>query len=730
MTIELIVNGRQIATEHDAASLLDVLRDDLAPALGQGRLQPTGPVRLLHRARRRAAARLVRDAGAPRRRPVDRHPRGPRGRRRRDRWADAFCATGASQCGFCTPGHHHATRRRCGDAQGVRRTSRPTRPGPVDRRAAAGGPPVPLHRVAHDRRGGTRGSRRPTTSTPAGRDLDRPRRGAPTLEGGAPQRVGPDGVRSATAASPTTPRRPTRWWRCRTGDGGWVVGETLAEARSGAAQGAGPAHAPSTPQPPLELPAGRLGSHAAHVVGRAGLPRDRRVVVRARRRAGVSRSPTVAPSAARSPRSVPMRRRRAGRRARPAGRACVLSREDTVRLGPKRPPIAAGVRADGTGVMRVVAHRGIWPPRSVRAAPTLSIEEVDVAGPPTSIGVRGVGWVEPVVLLAVVARRRGRRRRPAAIDAPNGASAEVTVGADGALGGACRLRAAARRDRAALVLHRCRPHGAELGHVRGRSPSTTTGAVHDLTIRSFGVAARRRHAVRRRRDRRSIRRGEPVNGSDAVFAAVAAAVWRAPGLPAGVADAPTLAVLTGPDRSAGARTTPVGLREDVAPPDEHAPRSLHADRARRRLVGRVGPGRSRRRRAGLRRRRRRAQPGARQPAGRCSRAKAPRIDHVVKTTRVPAPHARLLADERRATPSSSASTVPPGRRSRSSSSRPARSSRSRPGPSPAPDAPAGVGARARRRPVLMRPSAGPDCRGARSDHHRRRPAADPRRWSS
>ena len=68
---------------------------------------------------------------------------------------------------------------------------------------------------------------------------------------------------------------------------------------------------------------------------------------------------------------------------------------------------------------------------------------------------------------------------------------------------------------------------------RGRSPSTSDGDVHDLTIRSFGVL----RAVdtppievddRRRSD------APPVNGSDAVFAAVAAAAWhRDQGCPAG-----------------------------------------------------------------------------------------------------------------------------------------------------------------------------------------------------
>ena len=55
-----------------------------------------------------------------------------------------------------------------------------------------------------------------------------------------------------------------------------------------------------------------------------------------------------------------------------------------------------------------------------------------------------------------------------------------------------------------------------------------SGAVHDLTIRSFGIvkaAETPRIAVTIEPDD-----GPPVNGSDAVFAAVALAVWRAHGL--------------------------------------------------------------------------------------------------------------------------------------------------------------------------------------------------------
>jgi CO/xanthine dehydrogenase Mo-binding subunit len=54
------------------------------------------------------------------------------------------------------------------------------------------------------------------------------------------------------------------------------------------------------------------------------------------------------------------------------------------------------------------------------------------------------------------------------------------------------------------------------------------GTVHDLTIRSFGVV----RAVEMPPVEVEIRPsdGPPVNGSDAVFAAVAAATWLARGL--------------------------------------------------------------------------------------------------------------------------------------------------------------------------------------------------------
>ncbi len=85
----------------------------------------------------------------------------------------------------------------------------------------------------------------------------------------------------------------------------------------------------------------------------------------------------------------------------------VLPREAVVRTGPKRPPVAAGMRPDGTGVIRVVATRGIAE-RILAAAPGLEVVEVDVAGPPTSAAIRAAGWAEAEVLRAGV---RGPRHR-------------------------------------------------------------------------------------------------------------------------------------------------------------------------------------------------------------------------------------------------------------------------------------------------------------------------------
>src|SRR5204862_486034 len=58
-------------------------------------------------------------------------------------------------------------------------------------------------------------------------------------------------------------------------------------------------------------------------------------------------------------------------------------------------------------------------------APELTVEEVDISGPPTSRALRGVGWAEAAVLQAA------SRDVDAPVTAPNGAVAEAHIDASG-----------------------------------------------------------------------------------------------------------------------------------------------------------------------------------------------------------------------------------------------------------------------------------------------------------
>ena len=193
----------------------------------------------------------------------------------------------------------------------------------------------------------------------------------------------------------------------------------------------------------------------------------------------------------------------------------LLSREDAVRLGPKRPPIAAGVRGDGTGIVRVVRTAGIA--GAINAvAPGLTVEEVDVDGPPTSSALRAAGWAEAHVLLAAA-----RGRTPVVVSTEDGARAEAEVTADG-----IRVRVAAGDPLDEVVLRSYCVGAAHMGYSWVRSEGI---GPDDLTIRSFGVV----RAVDTPHIDVEIDAadGPPVNGSDAVFAAVAAATWLAQGCP-------------------------------------------------------------------------------------------------------------------------------------------------------------------------------------------------------
>ena len=140
----------------------------LRAALDEGRLRPrghrAGPARCSWTAARSSRAPATRRA-SPGRDVVTLE--GLPDATPRTCWADAFVSTGASQCGFCSPGHRHegrgAARARSGpDARGDR---------PVARRQ-----PLPLHRLREDRRRASRPSPRSGAAS-AGRRRPRPAAG-------------------------------------------------------------------------------------------------------------------------------------------------------------------------------------------------------------------------------------------------------------------------------------------------------------------------------------------------------------------------------------------------------------------------------------------------------------------------------------------------------------------------------------------------------------------------
>jgi hypothetical protein len=306
------------------------------------------------------------------------------------RLVDAFVGHAASQCGFCTPGI-------------------------LCRLAALGPTPGPgqvdTALLAHlCRCTGWRTILAAATDTASFPPRARgPGEQRAALEGGTRQQIGPDavlgrgGFADDTAPSGCLVAVPDP-------RGGWAVGETLAEARaaSGKVQGR---RSGQELRYPLDVPPGDwdftlqttwlepayLEPDASWCVP-GGQPAD----PAANGGAFGGKVASLAPAAARE---------LADRYGRPV--RVVFSREDVVRLGPKRPPMAAGMRADGTGTVAVVAAPGVA--AAIReAAPALQVVEVPgVAGPPVSAAIRAAGSAEAAVLLAAAgAVRDGRVPAP------------------------------------------------------------------------------------------------------------------------------------------------------------------------------------------------------------------------------------------------------------------------------------------------------------------------------
>lgn len=498
--LALTVDGTAFEVDDDGTSLLEVLRDRLGFRSVKDGCSPQGQCgccTVLVDGQPRVAC------VTPARRVAGRTITTVDGLADRDEWADAFCATGASQCGFCSPGivvRLSALRARGAGPDAVPEVERALLAHLC--RCTGWLPILDAWRTVG------------TGAGTAARDLDAAAARA-ALEGHGFQEVGaavtlgrggfaddraPDGALVAVPA----------------GDG-WAVGETLSEARRAAGKVQG-RRTTAEARPPLAAPDGSWaatlrtgwvepayletdaswcapGGEPSSVLGNGG--------------AFGGKVASIAPAAARA---------LADEHGRPV--RVLLSREDTVRLGPKRPPVAGGVRPDGTGVLRVARTPGIA--AAIAAfAPGLTVEEVAVAGPPTSAALRAAGWAEAAMLLAAVTGST-------AVTAPAGGAAEARMADDGSLH--VVVRAGDLLDEAVLRSYCTGAAHMAIGFVTSESIAVDdAGVPQDLTVRSFGVLrAVDTPPITIELDPAG---GPPVPASDAVFASVAAAVWRHHGHP-------------------------------------------------------------------------------------------------------------------------------------------------------------------------------------------------------
>ncbi|MEL7208401.1 MAG: 2Fe-2S iron-sulfur cluster-binding protein, partial [Actinomycetota bacterium] len=372
MTIRFRVDGREVEVPEDGASLLEALRDRLGVRSVKDGCSPQG----------QCGCCTVLVDGAPRvscvtpvRRVADREITTVDGLddETRRAWADRFTDAGASQCGFCTPGI--IVRLEGLRAKGVE-------PGPRSRPALDRALAAHLCRCtgwqsiveAWERSAADE----PADVSIRSRDLDAAARRA-GIEGGVAQSVGP-GVALGRGGFADDQAPADALVAVPDGAGGWAVAETVGEAREAAGKVQG-RRTTAEVRPPVTLPEGDWDlTLRTSWVDPAPLETDASWC----RPGGEPADPLANGGAFGAKASSPVpavARRLADEHGRPV--RVLLSREDTVRLGPKRPPMAAGLRHDGTGVVRIARTPGIAA-RINAVAPSWSVEEVDVVGPPTS----------------------------------------------------------------------------------------------------------------------------------------------------------------------------------------------------------------------------------------------------------------------------------------------------------------------------------------------------------
>ncbi len=521
--IQFVVDGQQVEVIDNGFSLLAALRAQLGVRSPKAGCNPQGQCGcctvLVDGSPRVACVTPARRVAGRSITTVDGLPEADR-----QRWADAFLAVGASQCGFCTPGI--ICRLEGLRAKGTAADDLAA----VDRALAAHLCRCTGWQTIEEAWALAVGE--VSALEPKPRDLDAASRRA-AIEGRTPQRVaidvalGQGGFSEDTApvgALVAMPRTDAGWPGSIED---WAVAPSLPEARAlaGKVQGR---HGTIEPAPPIDIAPGEWDlTLRTSWVEPAYLETDA-----AWCEPGGEPSSVLANGGAFGGKLTSMVGEMARLLADANGRTvrAVLSREDVVRLGPKRPPMAAALRADGTGVIRVVRTAGVV--EAINAVfPKVTVEEIDVVGPSTSIAIRSAGWAEAAVLRAVLAARAAAADGSSSANlirvvAPEGAEATAEISSDGIV--RIELRCGRILDEVVLRSYVIGAAHMALGWVLSEGLAVDAdGVIGDLTIRSFGVlrASEMPPVAVTLHDEDA----EPVNGSDAVFAAVAAAVWMQQG---------------------------------------------------------------------------------------------------------------------------------------------------------------------------------------------------------
>ncbi|MCP4961577.1 MAG: 2Fe-2S iron-sulfur cluster binding domain-containing protein [Actinomycetia bacterium] len=419
---------------------------------------------------------------------------------RRDLWAGAMCASGGSQCGFCTPGI--ICRLEAAAEKGADISDRAV----VDKALLGHACRCTGWQTVHE--AAIRVASTETTTEQ--RDLVAAAERA-RLEGGAVQTVSPNvalghgGFADDCAPSHSLVALPQ-------GDS-WVVAESLSEARSllGKVQG----RRTTVPaEPPITLADGRWDVTLRTCwVEPAYLEPDAVFC----EPGGEPVGPLTNGGAFGGKLDGQMRvdaRRLADEHGKPV--RLLFDREDVVRQGPKRPPLAIGVDTNMRGVLRVARTPGVDDLVSGLAS-GLAVQQVDLLGPPTSLSLRGAVRAE----IEMVKAQISDDAEPTVL-LTSGAWARASVD-DNAVN--VVVHAGAALDEIILRSYVIGAAHQALGFVRSESLAVDAeGEVQDLTIRSFGIL--------RSVDTPKITveivpsESDPVAASVAAYCAVAAAAWR------------------------------------------------------------------------------------------------------------------------------------------------------------------------------------------------------------